>query len=65
MQMSLNQITNNNKFVFFLKAPLTRQDTLTLGGSLDIKNGNGSGSVSVSARRTLSHRSWGEVRRQL
>ena len=47
--------------LLFLKAPLTRTDTLTLGGSLDVKNGNGSGSVSVSAKRILSHRSWGEV----
>ncbi|KAL9971144.1 hypothetical protein ACROYT_G023633 [Oculina patagonica] len=44
-----------------IEAPLTRKDTLTLAGSLDIKNGNGSGSVSVSARRTLSHTSWGEA----
>lgn len=44
-----------------IEAPLTRTDTLTLGGSLDVKNGTGNGSVSVSAKRTLSHRSWGEV----
>ena len=46
---------------FFLKAPLTRTDTLTLAGSLKIKNGNGTGSVSLSERRILSHKAWGEV----
>lgn len=57
------QFIKQSKFflVFFHKAPLTRTDTLTLGGSLDVKNGTGNGSVSVSAKRTLSHRSWGEV----
>ena len=46
---------------FFVKAPLTRTDTLTLAGSLKIKNGNGTGSVSLSERRILSHKAWGEV----
>ena len=46
---------------FFFKAPLTRTDTLTLAGSLNIKNGNGDGNVSVSTRRTFSHSKWAEV----
>ena len=54
-------IKQKTSLLFFLQAPLTRKDTLTLGGSLDVKNGNGSGSVSVAVKRTLSHRSWGEV----
>ena len=43
------------------QAPLTSADTLTLAGSVNIKNGNGSGSVSVSGRRVMSHRAWGSV----
>ena len=35
--------------------------TLTLAGSLMIKNGNSSGSVSVSERRILSHKEQEEV----
>ncbi|XP_068753709.1 dnaJ homolog subfamily C member 11-like isoform X2 [Montipora capricornis] len=44
-----------------IEAPLTTMDTLTLRGSVNIKNGNGSGTVSVSARRVLSHRAWGSI----
>ncbi|CAH3016204.1 unnamed protein product [Porites evermanni] len=44
-----------------IEAPLTRTDTLTLAGSLKIKNGNGTGSVSLSERRILSHKAWGEA----
>lgn len=47
--------------MLWFQAPLTKKDTATLSGSLSIKNGNGSGDISASIRRVLSHKAWGEV----
>lgn len=44
-----------------IEAPLTLKDTLTLSGNLSMHNSNGSGSVTVGARRLLSEKSWVEL----
>ncbi|XP_012270711.1 dnaJ homolog subfamily C member 11 [Orussus abietinus] len=37
-----------------IEAPLTLKDTITMSGQLGIQNGNGSGTVNLSARRLIS-----------
>lgn len=41
--------------------PLTSKNTCTMSGTLNTKNGNGSGDVSVSWRHLYSHKAWTEV----
>ncbi|KAK3740940.1 hypothetical protein QZH41_017787 [Actinostola sp. cb2023] len=52
---------NNMSIMQAIEAPLTKKDTATLAGSLAIKNGNGSGDISMSIRRVLSYKAWGEI----
>ncbi|GAB6019049.1 hypothetical protein CHUAL_000676 [Chamberlinius hualienensis] len=56
-QLEVSGMTINQS----IEAPLTTQDTLTLGGQLQSHNGNGSGTVNCSWRRILSAKSWTEV----
>ena len=43
-----------------IEAPLTLRDTVTMYGQLDTQNGTGVGTVNVSAKRTISSKSWME-----
>ena len=48
-------------FTQSIEAPLTLQDIVTLYGQLNTRNGTGSGSVNVSAKRLLSSKGWVEL----
>ncbi|XP_057292286.1 dnaJ homolog subfamily C member 11-like isoform X2 [Hydractinia symbiolongicarpus] len=44
-----------------IEAPITKDNTAVLSGSLQNQNGNGSGSIDVSLKRVFTNKSWGEV----
>ena len=44
-----------------VECPLTGRDTAVLSGNLSAHNGNGSGTVTGTFRRVLSHKGWAEV----
>lgn len=48
-------------FTQSIEAPLSLQDIVTLYGQLSTRNGVGSGSINVSAKRLLSSKGWVEL----
>ena len=46
-----------------VECPLTTKDTAVIAGNLTSHNGTGSGTITVSLRRILSHSGWAEVSR--
>ncbi|XP_017881446.1 dnaJ homolog subfamily C member 11 [Ceratina calcarata] len=48
-------------FTQSIEAPLTLQDIVTMYGQLSTKNGIGSGSINLAAKRLLSSKGWIEV----
>lgn len=48
-------------FTQSIEAPLTTKDTLIMYGELGVHNGNGSGTINVSAKRLVSEKGWVEI----
>lgn len=48
-------------FTQSIEAPLTLQDIITMYGQLSTRNGIGSGSIHIAAKRLLSSKGWIEL----